>query len=71
MIEWISVICIGGMLYNLERPAPINPDHKALYVGWSYPTGEPCVQSFQHNGEGIQHSENKFTHRMKARKGMR
>lgn len=44
MTEWLTVLCINGMLYNLERPAHMPEDHRALYIGWTYPTGEPCKE---------------------------
>lgn len=43
-MEWIAVLCINGMLYNLERPAHLPEGHRAAYLGWSYPTGEPCKE---------------------------
>lgn len=68
-MEWLAVLCINGMLYRLERPAHLPEGHRAAYLGWSYPTGEPCVA--RQDVETNEARELKFGHRMKARKGMK
>lgn len=43
MVNYLSALCIAGLIHDIHPPALVRPN-EPIYIGWAFPTDKPCEE---------------------------